>query len=72
MKVEHFDDIVSNYFIVVTTAKPGFKLAAYGVKQGGIGSLLAGGIPVLRPGGAKKTHSQDSISKQETPTVSSA
>jgi len=48
--------------------KPGFKLAAYGVKQGGIGSLLAGGIPVLRPGGAKKTHSQDSISKQETPT----
>ncbi|KAI8580407.1 hypothetical protein K450DRAFT_236892 [Umbelopsis ramanniana AG] len=45
--------------------KSGFRLAAYGVKQGGIGSLLAGGIPVLRPSGAKKTQSQDSISKQE-------
>ncbi|CAO3696903.1 unnamed protein product [Umbelopsis ramanniana] len=45
--------------------KSGFRLAAYGVKQGGIGSLLAGGIPVLRPSGAKKTQSQDSVSKQE-------
>ncbi|ORZ19645.1 hypothetical protein BCR42DRAFT_435497 [Absidia repens] len=26
----------------------GFKLAAFGVKQGGIGSLLAGGIPTLK------------------------
>ncbi|KAJ2960928.1 hypothetical protein NQZ79_g3773 [Umbelopsis isabellina] len=45
--------------------KQGFKLAAYGVKQGGIGSLLAGGIPVLRPGGAKRSPSQDSGSKPE-------
>ncbi|KAG2179346.1 hypothetical protein INT44_006191 [Umbelopsis vinacea] len=45
--------------------KSGFRLAAYGVKQGGIGSLLAGGIPVLRPSGAKKSQSQDSVSKQE-------
>lgn len=28
-----------------------FKLAAYGVKQGGIGSLFAGGIPPLKKGG---------------------
>jgi hypothetical protein len=32
---------------------------------------LAGGIPVLRPAGAKKTQSQDSISKQEVDVVSS-
>jgi hypothetical protein len=32
---------------------------------------LAGGIPVLRPAGAKKTQSQDSISKQEADVVSS-
>jgi hypothetical protein len=50
-------------------AKSGFRLAAYGVKQGGIGSLLAGGIPVLRPSGAKKTQSQDSVSKQEAQVV---
>ncbi|CEP17997.1 hypothetical protein [Parasitella parasitica] len=38
-------------------SKGGFKLAAYGVKQGGIGSLLAGGFPGLRktPAGPKKT-----------------
>ncbi|KAI7907595.1 SH3 domain-containing protein [Cokeromyces recurvatus] len=28
--------------------KHGFKLAAYGVKQGGIGSILAGGLPLKR------------------------
>ncbi|KAI8984290.1 hypothetical protein BDF20DRAFT_376987 [Mycotypha africana] len=28
--------------------KGGFKLAAFGVKQGGIGSLLAGGFPALK------------------------
>ncbi|KAI9317465.1 hypothetical protein BX666DRAFT_1937494 [Dichotomocladium elegans] len=33
-------------------SKPAFKLAAYGVKQGGIGSLLAGGIPTLKKTGA--------------------
>lgn len=36
-------------------AKGGFKLAAFGVKQGGIGSLLAGGFPGLKKtGGASK------------------
>ncbi|KAI8330842.1 hypothetical protein BC941DRAFT_439707 [Chlamydoabsidia padenii] len=39
----------------------GFKLAAFGVKQGGIGSLLAGGIPTL-----KKT--VKSPTKEEGPT----
>ncbi|CDH59256.1 hypothetical protein RO3G_06143 [Lichtheimia corymbifera JMRC:FSU:9682] len=34
--------------------KPAFKLAAYGVKQGGIGSLLAGGFPTLKKTGAAK------------------
>ncbi|GAN04113.1 CD2-associated protein isoform X3 [Mucor ambiguus] len=35
--------------------KGGFKLAAFGVKQGGIGSLLAGGFPGLKKtGGARK------------------
>ncbi|KAL7332967.1 hypothetical protein PS15p_201938 [Mucor circinelloides] len=35
--------------------KGGFKLAAFGVKQGGIGSLLAGGFPGLKKtGGAPK------------------
>ncbi|KAI8645777.1 hypothetical protein BD408DRAFT_440547 [Parasitella parasitica] len=40
--------------------KGGFKLAAYGVKQGGIGSLLAGGFPSLRKtaGEPKKPESE--------------
>ncbi|KAI9333630.1 hypothetical protein BD770DRAFT_477586 [Pilaira anomala] len=33
--------------------KGGFKLAAFGVKQGGIGSLLAGGFPGLKKTGVK-------------------
>lgn len=38
-------------------SKPAFKLAAYGVKQGGIGSVLAGGFPTLKKTGSanKKT-----------------
>ncbi|KAG2227617.1 hypothetical protein INT45_002302 [Circinella minor] len=37
-------------------SKPAFKLAAYGVKQGGIGSVLAGGFPSLKKtGGSKKS-----------------
>ncbi|KAI8078595.1 hypothetical protein BDF21DRAFT_463818 [Thamnidium elegans] len=43
--------------------KGGFKLAAFGVKQGGIGSLLAGGFP-----GLKKTPPKESP-KPEAPTV---
>ncbi|CAO3620712.1 unnamed protein product [Mucor hiemalis] len=34
--------------------KGGFKLAAFGVKQGGIGSLLAGGFPGLKKAGGAK------------------
>jgi hypothetical protein len=30
-----------------------FRLAAYGVKQGGIGSVLAGGFPMLKKTGRK-------------------
>ncbi|KAI8335206.1 hypothetical protein BD560DRAFT_493794 [Blakeslea trispora] len=37
-----------------TSPKGGFKLAAYGVKQGGIGSLLAGGFPGLKKTGVKE------------------
>lgn len=43
--------------------KPAFKLAAYGVKQGGIGSLLAGGFPTLKKtGAAKKPPVPESVS----------
>lgn len=56
-------------YCFLSIAKQGFRLAAYGVKQGGIGSLLAGGIPVLRPGGAKRSPSQDSGSKPEMQSV---
>lgn len=47
--------IMFNFNInVIFIAKGGFKLAAFGVKQGGIGSLLAGGFPGLKKtGGAK-------------------
>ncbi|KAI8380657.1 hypothetical protein EDC96DRAFT_561239 [Choanephora cucurbitarum] len=34
--------------------KGGFKLAAYGVRQGGIGSLLAGGFPGLKKAAPKE------------------
>ena len=43
------------YNIIFEASKPAFKLAAYGVKQGGIGSVLAGGFPSLKKtGGPKK------------------
>lgn len=38
-------------------SKPAFKLAAYGVKQGGIGSLLAGGFPGLKKTAGPKKQS---------------
>lgn len=44
----------TQYITRLFIAKGGFKLAAFGVKQGGIGSLLAGGFPGLKKtGGAK-------------------
>ncbi|KAF7731662.1 SH3-domain kinase binding protein 1 [Apophysomyces ossiformis] len=43
--------------------KPGFKLAAFGVKQGGIGSLLAGGIPTLK----KTVKKEDAPAEVSTP-----
>ncbi|KAI7846972.1 hypothetical protein BDC45DRAFT_562622 [Circinella umbellata] len=39
-------------------SKPAFKLAAYGVKQGGIGSVLAGGFPSLKKTGGPKKSSE--------------
>ncbi|KAI8377387.1 uncharacterized protein BYT42DRAFT_341921 [Radiomyces spectabilis] len=33
-------------------ARPAFRLASFGVKQGGIGSLLAGGFPTLKKTGS--------------------
>ncbi|ORX98792.1 hypothetical protein K493DRAFT_313487 [Basidiobolus meristosporus CBS 931.73] len=49
-------------------AKPkGFKLAAYGVKQGGIGSLFSGGIPSLKKSNRHSLDaSQHQIPAQET------
>lgn len=46
-----------------------FKLAAYGVKQGGIGSILAGGFN-LRKKGSKKdaTGHEDAKSAQSSPS----
>ncbi|KAI7899583.1 uncharacterized protein BX663DRAFT_545501 [Cokeromyces recurvatus] len=41
----------------------GFKLAAYGVKQGGIGSLFAGGLPGLKKIGI--THKQGEEEEEE-------
>ncbi|KAL9559563.1 hypothetical protein MBANPS3_000348 [Mucor bainieri] len=43
--------------------KGGFKLAAFGVKQGGIGSLLAGGFPGLKKTGGvpKKTEPEPAV-----------
>ncbi|KAI9487579.1 MAG: hypothetical protein EXX96DRAFT_475111, partial [Benjaminiella poitrasii] len=50
--------------------KGGFKLAAYGVKQGGIGSLLAGGFPGLKKTGTvpkqEETAQPEVDSKKET------
>jgi hypothetical protein len=45
--------------IGIKIAKGGFKLAAFGVKQGGIGSLFAGGLPGLKKtGGVKPQHEE--------------
>lgn len=52
-------------------AKGGFKLAAFGVKQGGIGSLLAGGFPGLKKTGGvpKKTEPEPAVEpKREVAT----
>ncbi|KAK9760429.1 hypothetical protein K7432_015535, partial [Basidiobolus ranarum] len=46
----------------------GFRLAAYGVKQGGIGSLFAGGMPSLRKA---NRHSQE-IQEHQAPVVEAA
>ncbi|KAI7863217.1 hypothetical protein BDF14DRAFT_1845770 [Spinellus fusiger] len=44
--------------------RPAFKLAAFGIKQGGIGSLLAGGFPSLKKAGSpKKTSPEESSSE---------
>jgi hypothetical protein len=40
-----------------------FKLAAYGVKQGGIGAVMAGGFPMLKKTGKRP----ESVTEQSSP-----
>ncbi|KAL4210559.1 hypothetical protein CU097_013364 [Rhizopus azygosporus] len=49
--------------------KGGFKLAAYGVKQGGIGSLLAGGFPGLKKAPAKQEEPAATEEPRPTPAA---
>ncbi|KAJ1648157.1 hypothetical protein LPJ64_000517 [Coemansia asiatica] len=43
----------------------GFKLAAYGVQQGGLGSIFAGaGVPALRKSATRKVDSEDGADSQ--------
>ncbi|KAI8985311.1 hypothetical protein BDB01DRAFT_787576 [Pilobolus umbonatus] len=51
--------------------KGGFKLAAFGVKQGGIGSLLAGGFPGLKKTGFKSEAKPSVAGTQKSPAVES-
>lgn len=53
-------------------AKGGFKLAAFGVKQGGIGSLLAGGFPGLKKTPAKNTSPVKELREAATVPVAAA
>ncbi|KAI9030922.1 SH3 domain-containing protein [Phycomyces nitens] len=57
----------------VTEADGRFKLAAYGVKQGGIGSILAGGFPLRRNTvkRAERTedHATPPLPTKSTPTI---
>ncbi|KAI8366916.1 hypothetical protein BD560DRAFT_150396 [Blakeslea trispora] len=52
-------------------SKNGFKLAAYGVKQGGIGSILAGGFGLKRSSttAGHRTSIQSNASSAETQTM---
>lgn len=52
-------------------AKGGFKLAAFGVKQGGIGSLLAGGFPGLKKAGAAKPETKPSPPEEKKEVITS-
>ncbi|ORY96518.1 SH3 domain-containing protein [Syncephalastrum racemosum] len=49
-------------------SKPSFKLAAYGVKQGGIGSILAGGMG-LRKKSTKRTSVAEEEHNESAPVV---
>ncbi|KAJ1725239.1 hypothetical protein LPJ53_000568 [Coemansia erecta] len=55
-------------------AKPkGFKLAAYGVQQGGLGSLFAGsGMPALRKTTPRKTNESDDSAEAPAPAAAPA
>ncbi|KAG2181035.1 hypothetical protein INT43_008617 [Umbelopsis isabellina] len=48
-----------------TRPKSTFRLAAYGVKQGGIGSVLAGGFPMLKKTGRKPEASSNEQANTE-------
>ncbi|KAI8143851.1 SH3 domain-containing protein [Fennellomyces sp. T-0311] len=47
------------------TGKNSFKLAAYGVKQGGIGSILAGGMGLRKKGGGRTSIAEDDHAHSE-------
>ncbi|KAI9279135.1 hypothetical protein BY458DRAFT_584947 [Sporodiniella umbellata] len=49
-----------------TGPKGGFKLAAFGVKQGGIGSLFSGGLPGLKKTTVKTEESKPSPKAEQT------
>ncbi|KAJ2669262.1 hypothetical protein GGH99_006350, partial [Coemansia sp. RSA 1285] len=55
-------------------SKPkGFKLAAYGVQQGGIGSIFAaGGMPMLRKSGPRKNSDADQQQQQSSAAAMAA
>ncbi|KAI8059640.1 SH3 domain-containing protein [Gongronella butleri] len=50
------------------TKRQSFKLAAYGVKQGGIGSILAGGMGLRKKGGPAPTKHDDQPPTTTTPS----
>lgn len=49
-------------FGLLTFIIDGFKLAAYGVKQGGIGSILAGGFSPLKRNSRTSVNTNDVVS----------
>ncbi|KAJ2081658.1 hypothetical protein H4R24_002182 [Coemansia sp. RSA 988] len=56
-----------------TRPKGGFKLAAYGVQQGGLGSIFAGGgMPALRKPSQRKASDTESLTESSAPAPAAA
>ncbi|KAJ2959614.1 hypothetical protein NQZ79_g4951 [Umbelopsis isabellina] len=60
-------DIEAEDTAAPTRPKSTFRLAAYGVKQGGIGSVLAGGFPMLKKTGRKPEATGNEQANTEKP-----